>query len=251
MKRAIIIPARYNSSRLPGKPLLRATGKYLIQHVYENALRVKSDMVVVATDDQRIRQAVEQFGGNVCMTRSDHISGTDRVAEVASSLDVDLVLNVQGDEPMVDSDHLTHLFELMENAEGAADVATLAVPIQRSEEWLNPNCVKVVRAQDGTALYFSRSPIPYVRDETPSFPNTNFLRHVGLYCYRKSFLLKLAAAPPSPLELLEKLEQLRVYNLAGSIKLGVVDAVSAGVDTPEDYETFVRLYHQGIATRAA
>jgi 3-deoxy-manno-octulosonate cytidylyltransferase (CMP-KDO synthetase) len=246
MKTAIVIPARYASTRLPGKPLLRATGKYLIQHVYERACLAGADRVVVATDDSRIAAAVRSFGGEVAMTRRDHVSGTDRVAEVARQLDAEVVVNLQGDEPLVEPESLRLLPQLL-TADPNAVMATLAVPIVSSEQWHNPNCVKVVCDSRGRALYFSRSPIPNVRDAEPDFTAEppQFLLHLGLYAYRRPFLLRLAHEPPSPLEELEKLEQLRVLALGCHIQVGTVRQAGQGVDTYEDYERFVSTYRRG------
>ena len=248
MKSAIVIPARYASSRLPGKPLLNATGKYLVQHVYENACRSRAKDVIVATDDARILNAVRSFGGQATMTRADHASGTDRVAEVARTLDADVILNLQGDEPQLDPAILDVLPELLAN-DRAASMATLAVPITSMEQWRDPNCVKLVRDQKGRALYFSRSPIPFVRDGAPDFTKQPpmFLQHLGLYAYRREFLLHLATLPPEPLEELEKLEQLRVLALGHKIAVGVVRHAGRGVDTPEDYERFVESQRLRIA----
>ncbi len=253
MKTAIVIPARYASTRLPGKPLLRQTGKYLVQHVFERACQAKrADTVVVATDDPRIVSAVESFGGHVVRTRRDHPSGTDRVAEVAGQLDADLILNLQGDEPLIDPNHLDLLFDLLSKHPNA-DMATLATPLHSQEQWQNPNCVKVVRDATGRALYFSRSPIPYVRDGKPDFTlrPARFLLHVGLYAYRRPFLLRLAALPPEPLEQLEKLEQLRVLALGNPIQVGIVEQNGFGVDTYEDYQRFVAAYRHNPTGRAA
>lgn len=245
MRTAIVIPARYASSRLPAKPLLRETGKYLIQHVYEQALRAKADRVVVATDDNRIFRAVREFDGEVTMTREEHQSGTDRVAEVAERLDVDVIINLQGDEPLIEPDVLKLLPLLLEEDAGA-DMATLATPLQSVEAWRDPNCVKVVCDDRGRALYFSRSPVPFVRDGEPDFsvPGHPFLQHLGLYAYRRKFLLELASSPPSLLEGIEKLEQLRVLAQGKAIKVGTVANASRGVDTPEDYRRFVEAYRQ-------
>jgi 3-deoxy-manno-octulosonate cytidylyltransferase (CMP-KDO synthetase) len=243
MKTAIIIPARYASSRLPGKPLLRATGKYLVQHVYERASQARADDVVVATDDDRILSAVESFGGKAVRTRTDHPTGTDRVAEVARQLDAEIIINLQGDEPLIDPASLDLLPDLL-NRDPDADMATLAVPLTCAEAWRDPNCVKVVRDAWGRALYFSRSPIPYVRDGEPNFRTIphNFLQHLGLYAYRRQFLLNLSMLPPEPLEELEKLEQLRVLAVGSRIQVGIVQHASRGVDTPADYERFVQTY---------
>jgi len=246
MQTAIVIPARYASTRLPGKPLLRETGKYLIQHVYERACEAKrASQVVVATDDPRIEAAVRAFGGNVVMTRRDHPCGTDRVAEVASQLDADVIVNLQGDEPLIDPDALDLLPDLLAQ-DPNADLATLAVPLRCKEQWQNPNCVKVVCDTRGRALYFSRSPIPFVRDGEPTFAGqpAQFLQHLGLYAYRKPVLFRLAASPPEPLEELERLEQLRALALGYRIHVGLVGHAGSGVDTRADYEQFVRQYRQ-------
>ncbi len=252
MKTAVIIPARYTSSRLPGKPLLRETGKYLIQHVYERACQARNiDQVIVATDDSRIMAAVESFGGQAVMTGSDHASGTDRVAEVAHDLDADVVVNLQGDEPLIKPSAIELLPTLLQhNTEAAA--ATLAVPLTSVERWQNPNCTKVVCDDRGRALYFSRSPIPYVRDGQPDFAAQppRFLQHLGIYAYRRAFLLRLAAMEPSALEQLEMLEQLRILALGRSIQVGIVTHSSRGVDTYEDYQEFVRIY-RALSSRAA
>jgi 3-deoxy-manno-octulosonate cytidylyltransferase (CMP-KDO synthetase) len=241
MRTAIVIPARYASSRLPGKPLLRSTGKYLIQHVHERACQARrSDTVVVATDDSRVAAAVQSFGGRCVMTRRDHPSGTDRVAEVARTLDADTIINLQGDEPQIDPSALDLLPDLLE-MDGEAVVATLAVPIMSDDAYRDPNCVKLVRDGRGRALYFSRSAIPHVRDGRPDFAArpVRFLQHIGLYAYRREFLLQLAAEPPAALEQDEKLEQLRVLALGRPIQVGVVAHAARGVDTFEDYRRFV------------
>jgi 3-deoxy-manno-octulosonate cytidylyltransferase (CMP-KDO synthetase) len=253
MRLAIIIPARYASTRLPGKPLLKSTGKYLVQHVYEQACgaRHASD-VIVATDDPRIVAAVESFGGRVEMTRRDHVSGTDRIAEIAARLDADILINLQGDEPLVEPASLDLLVDLL-SLDPSASMATLAVPLRSEEQWRNPNCVKVVCDDAGRALYFSRSPIPCVRDGRPDFNArpARFLQHLGLYAYRRSFLLQLAATPPAPLEVMEKLEQLRVLALGMRIQVGLVEHAGQGVDTREDYAAFVALYRKAAKLRAA
>lgn len=237
MKAAIIIPARYASSRLPGKPLLNATGKFLIQHCYEQALRCKlADRVIVATDDERIADAVRSFGGEVAMTRADHVSGTDRIAEVAEGLDAEIIVNLQGDEPQFDPVALDRLIGF------EAEMATLAVPIRDDATYRNPNIVKVVCAEDGRALYFSRSPIPMVRDGAPDFASGRFLQHLGVYAYRRDTLLSLARTPAHPLELAEKLEQLRALAQGIAIRVGVVNAGHRGIDTPDDYAEFARLH---------
>ena len=252
MKTAVVIPARYDSTRLPGKPLLRETGKYLIQHVYERACQAQGvDQVIVATDDARIVAAVEGFGGRVEMTRSVHTSGGDRVAEVARRHDADCIVNLQGDEPLIEPSSIETLVRVL--AESSADMATLAAPLQSVEEWRNPNCVKVVCDGAGQALYFSRSPVPFVRDGQPDF-NVRpalFLQHLGIYAYRRRFLLTLADLPPHPLEQLEKLEQLRVLAHGKRIQVGVVGCSTPGVDTYDDYQRFVAVWRQNQQGQAA
>jgi 3-deoxy-manno-octulosonate cytidylyltransferase (CMP-KDO synthetase) len=243
MKTAIVIPARYASTRLPGKPLLKETGKYLIQHVYERACLSKADTVLVATDDARILSAVREFGGRVVMTRNDHPTGTDRIAEVAARLEADVIINLQGDEPLIDPASLDLLPELLRGDPEAA-VATLAVPITALEQYRDPNCVKVVRDAGGRALYFSRSPIPCVREGEPDFARRPalYLQHLGLYAYRREFILRLAQLPPEPLEEAEKLEQLRVLSVGKRISVGIVEHAGRGVDTPADYARFVEMW---------
>jgi 3-deoxy-manno-octulosonate cytidylyltransferase (CMP-KDO synthetase) len=252
VRTVILIPARYASTRLPGKPLLCETGKYLIQHVYERACQSRAGLVIVATDDERIVEAVRSFGGRVELTRSDHATGTDRIAEVARRVEADVIVNLQGDEPLVDPAALDLLPELLYR-DPDADVSTLAVPISSEEQWRDPNCVKVVRDACGRALYFSRSPIPFVRDGAPDFDADPpcFLQHLGLYAYRRRFLLSLAALVQDPLEELEKLEQLRVLALGRRIQVGVVRHAARGVDTPADYERFVQAYRQAQPAQAA
>src|SRR4051794_7962107 len=185
MRTVIVIPARFASSRLPGKPLLRATGKYLIQHVYEQARQAEcAAEVVVATDDDRIRRAVEGFGGTAVMTRTDHPSGTDRVAEVARTLAADVILNLQGDEPLIDPAALDLLAGLLA-ADPGAGMATLGVPIRDRDSYLSPNVVKVVCDDRGRALFFSRAPIPFHRDAEPDFTADppRVLQHLGVYAY--------------------------------------------------------------------
>lgn len=250
MRTAIVIPARYASTRLPAKALLRETGKYLVQHVYEQACRVPDvKTVIVATDDTRILTAVESFGGRAMMTRKDHPSGTDRIAEVAQSLDVDLVINLQGDEPLIDPGSLELLANLLRD-DPKAEMATLAIPVASEEIYHNPNCVKVVCGEGGRALYFSRSPIPHVRDGKPDLAANPpmFLHHQGLYAYRRDALLAFPSLAPHPLEQLEKLEQLRAIGHGWTIRVGVIAHAGRGVDTPADYEQFVVEY---LATRSA
>lgn len=241
MHAAAIIPARYSSTRLPGKPLLRETGKYLIQHVYEQASKAsRVSRVVVATDDRRIFDAVRSFGGEAVMTREDHPSGTDRVAEAARSIDAEIIVNVQGDEPEMEPGHIDRLVALMEE-HGDAPIGTLACPFAADGDPRDPNKVKVVLDGRGRALYFSRSLIPYPRDAggVPGRP-ADWLLHLGLYAYRREFLFALASLPPTPLEQAEKLEQLRVLEHGHAMVVAVVDKAARGVDTAEDYAAFVK-----------
>ncbi len=263
MRVAIVIPARFASTRLPGKPLLRETGKYLIQHVYERAAEAKcAESVIVATDDERIFDAVRGFGGRVVMTRGDHPSGTDRIAEVAAHIPADVIVNLQGDEPRIEPTALDLLAGLLsastpelssEARRNLCDMATLAVPIADRETYLSPNVVKVVCDDHGRALYFSRSPVPMVRDGEPDFPArpARFLQHLGVYAYRRDFLLRIAATLPHPLEQIEKLEQLRVLGTGGTIRVGQVEKAHRGIDTPSDYAEFVREYRDDGTRRAA
>jgi 3-deoxy-manno-octulosonate cytidylyltransferase (CMP-KDO synthetase) len=238
-----VIPARFASTRLPGKPLLSDTGRPLIQHVVEAARRSQSlDRILVATDDLRIADAVIAFGGEAVMTRADHNTGTDRVAEVAARLhDARIIVNLQGDEPEVSGEALDRVVALLE-ADPEAPMATLATPIRDEATYRDSACVKVVCSARGRALYFSRSPIPCHRD---GLPERSAIRpiahlHLGLYAYRREFLLSIAALPPSPLEAAEKLEQLRVLDAGYPIAVGIVEEAGIGIDTPEDYRRFVQ-----------
>ena len=241
MSRLIVIPARLASTRLPEKPLLKDTGKFLIQHVYELACRSKrADRVVVATDDERIMAAAKSFGAEAIMTRADHPSGTDRVAEVAFGIDCQWIVNLQGDEPQIDPGALDLLFDLLEKNPDSP-MATLATPISSDEAYRNPNCVKVVMDETGRALYFSRSPIPYYRDGSPAFGSEPIRawQHIGLYGYRKDFLMGISKMTPHPLEQAEKLEQLRVLAHGVPLMVGKVIHKGLGIDTPEEYQAFV------------
>lgn len=237
-----IIPARYGSTRLPGKPLLTDTGWPLIRHVVEAARKAtRLDRIIVATDDDRIMEAVAAFGGEAAMTRDDHPTGTDRIAEVIARIpEADLIVNIQGDEPELSGEAIDRLVGLLE-ADPGAPMATLATPIREESTYYDPSCVKVVASTRGRALYFSRSPIPLRRDGVPDFlADPPFaLLHLGLYAYRRDFLLGYASLPLSPLEQAEKLEQLRVLEAGHAIALGVVRERGVGIDTPEDYRRFV------------
>ena len=236
MKFIAIIPARYASTRFPGKPLALIGGKPMIQRVYEQASSCQQlAQVVVATDDERIRRTVEDFGGQVMMTRSDHISGTDRIAEVAENLpDADVILNIQGDEPFVHVAQLDQLCSFF--AERQVAIATLAHPITETETINDPNVVKAVFTPQGRALYFSRAPIPYLRGLAPEDWGRKGLhfQHLGLYAYRREVLLALTKLPPAPLEEAESLEQLRWLTADYPIYVGVTPYKSLGIDTPDD-----------------
>ena len=231
----VVIPARYESTRLPGKPLADLQGKPMIQCVYERAARAEGiDRVVVATDDVRIRQAVEGFGGEVVMTSSSHRTGTDRIAEASGELDAEFIVNVQGDLPLLDpkvvSDAVAPLL-----GDDTFHMSTLKTPIRNAEELQNPNVVKVVTDRDGAALYFTRSPIPYWRDGAPEGEILAH-RHIGLYVYRRDFLMTFSRLAPTPLEQAESLEQLRALEWGFRIRVVEVEEASVEVDTPEDLE---------------
>ncbi len=232
MKAVAVIPARHASTRLPGKPLLDICGKPLIQRVWEIVSRARGlDDVVVATDDARIANAVQAFGGRVLMTSPDCPSGSDRVREVAGVIDADVYINVQGDEPLLEPSAIERLLAVFTEDEGV-QVTTLCSRISE-EQARSPHQVKVVRDHAGNALYFSRLPIPFVRDAGES---TVFLGHVGMYAYRADALRRFASLPPSPLEQAEKLEQLRLLQAGVPIRVLEVPLMGAGVDTPEDLE---------------
>jgi 3-deoxy-manno-octulosonate cytidylyltransferase (CMP-KDO synthetase) len=240
----VVIPARYASTRLPGKPLLEIAGKPMIQHVYERATESAADRVLVATDDARIVEAVNDFGGESMMTSPHHSSGTDRIEEVARELGLaedQLVVNVQGDEPLIPAAVIDQVAANLATNPGAG-IATLCEPIDSMEDFLNPNIVKVVREESGLALYFSRAPIPWDRDgfsegTVAAVVPPGARRHLGIYAYRVSLLKDFVAWPPAELENRESLEQLRA--LANGARIHVADAaapVPPGVDTAADLE---------------
>jgi len=259
---AIVIPARYGSVRFPGKPLARQTGKYLIQHVVEQASKAKrAQRVVVATDDHRIFEAVRSFGGHAVMTSDSHHSGTDRIAEVMRRPEyegVGIVVNVQGDEPDIDPGVIDGVIGALEDSAGVGpgiaipglensrvEMATAAAPFAAEKDVLNPNLVKVVVDQRHCALYFSRAVVPFDRDRsglTLGGDLKAYRRHLGIYAYRREALLKLAGTPMCELERIEKLEQLRALFLGMKIFVQMAAAAPHGVDTPEDYAAFVKRY---------
>jgi 3-deoxy-manno-octulosonate cytidylyltransferase (CMP-KDO synthetase) len=244
----VVIPARYGSTRLPNKMLLRDTGKPLLQYTYEAALAARRPAaVVIATDHLEIAKAAKEFGAEVVMTGPDCASGTDRVAEAARQLkDAEIIVNVQGDEPEISPASIDAVIELLAR-HPAAGMATLATPIQHPDQLSNPACVKVIWDDAGRALYFSRSQIPFIRDAPTPYGNPAepfneppmFFQHLGLYAYRREELLRFAALPPTSLEVAEKLEQLRLLQSGGTIVVDVVQHASSGIDTPADYAAFV------------
>ena len=232
---AIIIPARYGSSRLEGKPLLKASGKYIIQWVWEKASKCKGiDRVIVATDDDRIFKACKEFGAEVEMTSQKHKSGSDRIAEVASRHpEIGYIINLQGDEPLIEEANI----ELVRKGvveDGSADISTLVREIKDKDEINNPNLVKCIFDINNFAMYFSRSKIPYERNEGKS----KFYGHLGIYGYKKDALFKMTSLPQTTYEMAESLEQLRALQNGMKIKVAVVDNVPVGIDTIEDFEKF-------------
>ena len=241
MKVICVIPARFGSKRFPGKALASKTGKPLIQHVYEAAARAKRlDAVLIATDDDRIRNAVEIFGGCVVMTGPEHPCGTNRVAEAARAFPgVEIVINLQGDEPELDPHLLDLVVEAMQK-DPLIEAATVAGPLA-PEEMNDPNSVKVALAASGDALYFSRAPIPCARDGEAD-RRAPLLKHFGIYAYRARAIQDYAAMAPTPLEQTEKLEQLRWLENGRRMRVLVTDRRPAGIDTPDDYAAFVARY---------
>ena len=241
-----LIPARFASTRFPGKPLADIDGRPMIEHVYRRAAASPAvSRVIVATDDLRIATRVAEFGGNVRLTRADHLTGTDRLAEVAATLDCDIVVNVQGDEPLLDSRAISEAIAPF--ADPAISITTLYRRILTPAELSNPDIVKVVIDRGGFALYFSRAPIPFARDPRGGWPP--LYRHVGLYAYRRHTLMLLASLDPTPLERAEALEQLRALEHGIRIKTVETAYDSIGVDTPQDLEQVRRLFNvQGTPT---
>lgn len=248
MKSCVVIPARYASTRLPKKMLLAETGKPLVQHTYEAALGARQpEAVIVATDCPAIQAAIRKAGGVAEMTSPDCTSGTDRVAEIARSRpEFDVFVNLQGDEPELDPAAVDQVIGMLRD-DPAAAMATLATPLYARDRVKDPANVKVVFDAAGRAMYFSRSPIPFVRDAT-DWPAAGdpplFFQHVGLYAYRRNFLLTLASLPPSPMERAEKLEQLRVLEAGETIRVGQIAHAAPGIDTAEDYAAFVARWRE-------
>lgn len=246
-----VIPARYGSTRLPGKPLAIIGGKPMIQHVYENASKAKVlDQIIVATDDRRIEKAVKKFGGNVVRTSKDHASGTDRLAEVARKLKAaDWLVNIQGDLPFIRPQTIARAIQpLMDDRK--IPMGTVCTAIYEMKDWQNPNVVKVLKDRAGFALYFSRAPIPFFRNNEIDVAGKTSMssshqrlwgyRHLGLYVYRRDFLLKFAGLRPTPLERIESLEQLRALQNGYPIYVAEVDEHPIEVDTPDDLKNAER-----------
>lgn len=249
----IVIPARLASTRLPRKLLLAETGKPLLQHTYESASRAtRPSGLVVAADHEEIALAVRKFGGQVVMTSPDCASGTDRVAEVARRMsDVDIFVNVQGDEPEIAADSIDLAIDLLER-DPSAVMSTLATPIRDRARLDDPACVKVVFDDSSRALYFSRAPVPFARnwdDALLTADPPSFYQHIGLYAYRRDFLLRIAELPRAAIEKIENLEQLRVLAAGYSIAVGVVNDPTIGIDTPEDYRAFVNRVRRASTSR--
>ncbi len=242
-----VIPARYASTRLPAKALVPLCGKPLIVWVLERVRQARGlDEVLVATDDERIASVVRLAGGNAVMTRADHPTGTDRVAEALGGTAADVVVNVQGDEPLIDPGLINRLADAMVR-EPEWDMATAATPIREASDVTKPSVVKAVWDARGRALYFSRLPIPFVRDQPPP-AGLRYWRHLGIYAYRRAFLARVVAAPPCAMEQAEKLEQLRALHLGASIKVIETEDTGIGVDTPEDVPRVERLLREaGLA----
>ena len=241
MKILCVIPARYASTRLPGKPLKDVAGKPMICRVYDRASQAKTlSGVVVATDDERILRAVEDHGGRAMMTAKDHPTGTDRLAEVAEAYpDVDLIINVQGDEPLIEPSLIDELGRAFDG-DAELQMATVMTPMEDEAEQKNPNNVKVVTDKNGCALYFSRSLLPYPRNDA----GTPVYKHIGIYAYRRDFLLAYAKMAPTPLERAESLEQLRALENGYKIKCIRTNARFVGVDTPEDLAKVNEIYRR-------
>jgi 3-deoxy-manno-octulosonate cytidylyltransferase (CMP-KDO synthetase) len=236
-----VIPARYASTRFPGKALAEIAGRPMIEHVYGRAAAARNvDAVIVATDDERIAEAVRKFGGDVRLTRATHATGTDRIAEVAATLDCDLIVNLQGDEPLIEPDTIDQAIEPFRD-DAQLLMTSLFHRFQVSDDALDPHAVKVVIDQRGRALYFSRSPIPFFRGPAAERQSAGPYKHIGLYVQRREFLLKVASLDPTPLERTEALEQLRVLEHGFSITMVETQHDSIGVDTPADLERVRRL----------
>ncbi len=244
MKVVVVIPARYDSSRFRGKVLAKDTGKYLVQHTYERALCAKTpEMVLIATDSADVMAACKGFGADCVMTSAEHVSGTDRIAEAVKDLDAEVILNLQADEPEIDPADIDHLAALLSD-NPTADMATLVAEFDNAEAVADPNIVKAIVDKAGRAIYFSRSSIPYDRQAGGVGRRSQYLRHMGIYAFRKAFLMTFTSLEQGTLEKIEKLEQLRAIEHGYSIITGKVGYAWEGIDTPEQYEAFVKRHRQ-------
>jgi len=245
MKCIVVIPARLESSRLPNKVLLDLEGKSVIQRVYEQCKKAKNiDNIYIATDNQQVKDACQSFTNNIIMTSSEHTSGTDRIAEAVNDIDTLAVINVQGDEPFIDPELISHLAQTTINS--SASVCSAMQQLHTVDELLDPNVVKVVTNQNNFAIYFSRAPIPYPRDSYHEMQKSsllpqgvNFYKHIGIYGYKREFLLQYSSLPKSNLESTEKLEQLRVLDAGKSIEMITTTHEAFGIDTPQDYQNAI------------
>ncbi len=245
MKVIAVIPARYDSTRFCGKVLAKDTGKFLVQHTYERALCAKNlDKVLIATDSQEVARACEEFSAECIMTSDKHRSGTDRIAEAVLDIDVDIVVNVQGDEPEIDPASIEKVAALLTDNPDAV-MATLVTRVKDEAQLEDPNVVKVVLGVDGEAIYFSRAPIPYNRDSHSAQASLAY-RHLGIYAYRKDFLLEITQKEQTPLEKCESLEQLRVIEHGYKILTAVVEHHCEGIDTEQQYKAFVERYKNSL-----
>ncbi len=236
------IPARYGSTRFAGKVLAKDTGKFLIQHTYERVCLARlPDKVIIAADDERIAAAASTFGAECVLTSPEHKSGTDRIAEAVAEINVDIVVNLQADEPEIDPENIDYLAKLLLDNHQCR-MATLVAEFENAEQVKDPNIVKVVVDKDNYAIYFSRSVIPYDRKAGDPGEIKNYLRHLGIYAYRKDFLLEITSMPQSRLEKIEKLEQLRAIEYGFDILVGKVKHTCDGIDTPQQYAEFVKRY---------
>ena len=249
MKVLVCIPARYNSTRFSGKVLAKDTGKYLIQHTWEQACRARlPEKVIIAADDERIAEAAKSFGAECVLTSPEHKSGTDRIAEAVRDVPADIVVNLQADEPEIEPENIdTAAGLLIKNPD--YQMATLAAKFQNTEQIANPDIVKVATNSNGGAVYFSRAAIPYDREKSGTGQLHQYLRHIGIYAYRKEFLLKITTLPQTPLEKIEKLEQLRAIENGFPILVGRVEHVCDGIDTPQQYAAFVERYKSNVRVK--
>ncbi len=244
MKILAVIPARFGSTRFAAKVLAKDTGKFLLQHTYEQACLAKlPEKVIIATDNEKIVAAAETFGAECIMTSVEHKSGTDRIAEAVADMDVDIVVNLQADEPEIDPGNIDYLAQLLIDNPGYP-MATFAAEFQNAQQIADPNIVKVITDCNNRAIYFSRFPIPYDRDKSGVGNIKQYLRHLGIYAYRKTFLLKITTLPQTPLEKIEKLEQLRAIENGYKILVGKVKHTCDGIDTPQQYTEFVKRYNK-------